>query len=284
MNVDQDALRRWIGHTEESTDIITPWPLAALAATLDRSDLPPRAGDTVPPLWHWLYFLSVYPLAMSGPDGHATRGEFLPPVPLPRRMWAGSRMVFHRPLVVGETVTRTSRIADVTCKTGRSGTLVFVIVRHTIQSGADLVIEEEHDIVYREMPQPGRVAVAVPPAPEAAAWSRDIQPDPVLLFRYSALTFNSHRIHYDRAYAVKTEGYPGLIVHGPLLATLMLDLLRRQRPAATVRTFTFRALAPIFDLAPFAVCGNPDDARAGARLWVRAPDGSLAFDGSATLA
>lgn len=281
---DAEALQRWVGKSETRTDVIDARPVELLSATLDRDDPPPRRGDALPPLWHWLYFLPVYRQSEVGPDGHATRGGFLPPVPLPRRMWAGSRIEWHRPLAIGDEVSRESRIVSVTPKSGRSGALVFVVVRHEIARGAELALSEEHDIVYRELQPPGADAgVAAAAASEPAAWTRRIVPDDVLLFRYSALTFNSHRIHYDRRYVTEVEGYPGLVVHGPLLATLLVDLLRRHRPAAGLRRFEFRALAPLFDIAPFDVCGRPQSVDTVA-LWAQSSDGAVAMRATAALA
>jgi 3-methylfumaryl-CoA hydratase len=218
-----------------------------------------------------------------GPDGHAKRGGFLPPVPLPRRMWAGSRLEFLAPVRAGQAISRTSRIADVRLKEGRTGPLVFVKVHHEIRAEGQLAIHEEHDIVYRDLPAPGEPAPAGVPAPTNASWTREIHPDDVLLFRYSALTFNGHRIHYDRRYVTEVEGYPGLIVHGPLIATLLLDLLRRQLPTVQVRRFEFKAMKPIFDIAPFSVCGRMDSDKT-VRLWAVTPEGHLAMDASAALA
>ncbi|MEW5889692.1 MAG: MaoC family dehydratase N-terminal domain-containing protein [Pseudomonadota bacterium] len=279
-----DRLQEWIGKSETLTDQVTATPVAALAATLDRDDPRPQPGDALPPLWHWLYFLPLHKQSELGPDGHARRGGFLPPVPLPRRMWAGSRLEFHQPLRVGEAMARTSRIMNVEYKSGRSGDLVFVLVRHEISGARGLAITEEHDIVYRPLPVPGAPAPAPTPAPADAAWERTIVPDDVLLFRYSALTFNGHRIHYDRRYVTEVEGYPGLVVHGPLIATLLLDLLRRRLPQARVARFAFRALRPLFDSAPFAVCGRPEADARTIKLWARDAGGNLAMDASATLA
>jgi 3-methylfumaryl-CoA hydratase len=286
MTVDIEHLRRWIDRTEVAEDTVTVAPLRALTATLDRDDPPQRAGDAVPPCWHWLYFLPVYRQSELGPDGHPRRGGFLPPVPLPRRMWAGSRIGFVAPLRVGQAIARSSRIQDVRLKEGRSGPLVFVNVRHEIHADGALAIHEEHDIVYRENPRPGEPAPAGVAAPADAPWSRRIVPDDVLLFRYSALTFNGHRIHYDRRYVTTVEGYPGLVVHGPLQATLLLDLLRRELPAARVTGFSFKAVKPIFDVAPFDVCGRLDDDAGNktVQLWARTPDGHVAMDARATLA
>jgi Uncharacterized conserved protein len=274
----------FIGRSESRADRVTAAPVAALAATLDRDDPKPREGDVLPPLWHWLYFLPIHRQSEIGPDGHAKRGAFLPPVPLPRRMWAGGRFTFMAPLHVGERIERESKILDVTSKEGRSGRLVFVVVRHTIRGVGGDAIAEEHDIVYRD--EPGGEARPSPPvpAPAEAAWSRQIHPDPVLLFRYSALTFNGHRIHYDRRYVTETEGYPGLIVHGPLVATLLVDLLRRSLPEAALCTFAFRAVSPLFDTAPFDLRGQPAADGSGARLWAASATGALAMDATAAFA
>lgn len=288
MTVDIEALRKWVGRSETSNDVVTTFPVTAMTATLDRDDPPPRNGDVLPPLWHWLYFLPVYRHSEAGPDGHARRGGFLPPVPLPRRMWAGSRVQFQRPLRVGEPIRRVSTIKNVTHKAGRSGDLVFVVVRHEVSTADQIAISEEHDIVYREAPRggdrPAESASASSTAPADAPWQRIVRPDPLLLFRYSALTFNGHRIHYDRSYVTEVEGYAGLVVHGPLLATLMLDLVRRERPDASITHFVFRALRPVLDTAPFRVCGSPQSGTNEVALWVLGADGARAMEGSATLA
>lgn len=262
-------------------DLVTAAPVAALAATLDLRRDDPRPGDALPPLWHWLYFLPFHRQSELGPDGHARRGGFLPPVDLPRRMWAGGRVEFHRPLRVGRDVTRVSRIADVTFKEGSSGPLVFVLVRHEISDADGLALTEEHDIVYRGHPRPEESAPAPRNSPADALWERTIHPDDVLLFRYSALTFNGHRIHYDRRYATQVEGYPGLVVHGPLIATLLVDLIREHLPGATVTRFEFRAVSPIFDTAAFTVAGKPEADGKTIRLWAKAASGALAMSATA---
>ncbi|MES2945224.1 MAG: MaoC family dehydratase N-terminal domain-containing protein [Pseudomonadota bacterium] len=282
MTLDIDYLRGWIGRTETLEDQVTAAPLRALTATLDRDDAPTGPAGTLPPCWHWLYFLPTHRQSEIGSDGHLLRGGFLPPVPLPRRMWAGSSISFHAPLHVGQTLRRSSRISDVQIKDGRTGPLVFVRVHHEIEGDGRLAVVDEHDIVYRDLPAPDEPAAAPLAAAGEGHWSRRIVPDDVLLFRYSALTFNGHRIHYDRKYVTHVEGYPGLIVHGPLIATLLLDLLRRQLPDACVKTFVFRALKPLFDTAPFLVCGRQDDVET-VKLWACTEDGQLAMDATATL-
>jgi len=202
------ALRSWQGRTESIEDLITSAPMRALSATLDRSDADPTHGTELPPLWHWLYFLPHHAQSEIGVDGHAKRGGFLPPVPLPRRMWAGGRLHWHAPLKVGDAVKRTSTILSVTHKTGRAGDLLFVVVKHDIHNASGLCVSEEHDIVYRPAAQKGELSPAPIPAPQKSKWQRDVVPDAVLLFRYSALTFNGHRIHYDRSYVTVVEGYP----------------------------------------------------------------------------
>ncbi len=278
----------WIGRSETSDDVAALDPALRLAATLDRADLLARLqtrGESLPPCWHWLYFLPRAPHSALGADGHPAKGGFLPPVALPRRMWAGSRIEFIAPIAFGAPMRRTSTIQRVEEKRGRSGALTLVTVRHEIHADGTPAVVDEHDIVYREAPQPGTQSTAAPAQDQPvrhADFRRTIVPDPVLLFRYSALTFNGHRIHYDRRYVTEVEGYPGLVVHGPLQATLLLDLLDRELPAARVARFAFRALAPIFDVAPFDVCG----ARAGdgARLWTLTPDGRVALDATAEFA
>ena len=275
---------RWIGKTEAVTDTITATPYAALSATLDRDPEQPPAGTPLPPLWHWLYFLPLYRQSEVGPDGHAQRGGFLPPIPLPRRMWAASQLEFNRPLRVGDAIRRVSTITDVSEKSGRTGALVFVKVRHEIRANdeASPAIVEFHDIVFREAPKDVDVS---PPrvAPAQSRWQRRVVPDAVLLFRYSALTFNAHRIHYDRKYVTGVEGYPGLVVHGPLIATLLLDLLREKLPDATVRRYEFRAVRPLFDTNAFDVCGEPARDGRSVRLWAKDHEGSLAMDATAEI-
>ena len=277
----------WIGRTELQQDVITPVPWAALAATLDRPlpDPGPAPGTPLPALWHWLYFLPLAPQSALGPDGHPRRGDFLPPVALPRRMWAGSELDFAEPLYLGDRLERRSTIEQVSSKTGRSGPLVFVTVRHEIRrpGAAAPALTERHHIVYRDRPGVGDAPAPRLPAPAAGRWRQDLQPDAVLLFRYSALTFNGHRIHYDRSHATGAEGYPGLVVHGPLIATLLLGLLQRERPRARVRGFRFRALHPAFDGQPLSLHGEPAADGRSVALWASDADNGLCMQAEATL-
>ncbi|MBB1603774.1 MaoC family dehydratase N-terminal domain-containing protein [Variovorax sp. UMC13] len=287
-DTDMHRLTEWIGRSETHTDVVTAAPVAALSATLDRDDPLPVDGDELPPPWHWLYFLPQTRRRDIGTDGHARRGGFLPPVPLPRRMWAGSQLQFHQPLRIGETVTRVSRIAEVKVRTGRTGTLVFVKVQHELSGAGGLAVTDVHDIVYREAPVPETPAPVPAQASPDPVWVREVVPDEVLLFRYSALTFNGHRIHYDQLYVTQVEGYAGLVVHGPLIATLLLDHLRDRlaahRPDAVIRSFEFRALSPIVHTERFAACAEPQSDGLGVRLWARKASGVLCMEATATLA
>lgn len=258
----------WVGRSETRHDIATAAPLVGLAALLDHDAPPPAA---VPPLGHWLYFLPDARQSAIGDDGHPRRddGGLLPPVPLPRRMWAGGRVDFLAPIAVGAALTRVTTIAAIRAKRGASGDLLFVTLQHDIAADGVRAIREEQDLVYRAPAAAAAPAVsASPPAePEPADAIRRVTPDPVLLFRYSALTFNAHRIHYDRDYARDVEGYAGLVVHGPLIATLLIDHARLELPGLTPRHFSFRAEAPLIDGAPFDLCLTREGS--GVRLWAR---------------
>jgi 3-methylfumaryl-CoA hydratase len=274
--VDYESLKNWVGRSEQAEDIAVAAPLAGLAATLDYK-VPPWTAGEVPPLGHWLYCLPRAQQSELAEDGHPKRGGFLPPVPLPRRMWAGGRFTFDSPLRIGERLERKSTITEVKYKTGRSGALVFVTVLHELSTASGKALTEVQDIVYREAPPPGEPAIRqTASAPSCKAdWTRTIVPDPTQLFRFSALTFNAHRIHYDRQYCQQVEGYPGLVVHGPLTATLLMDLFLRHHPGVRVKSFAFRGQRPLFDIYPFTVCGA--EQTDGAELWALDHEGQAAM-------
>jgi 3-methylfumaryl-CoA hydratase len=281
MEMDINHLRSWIGKKESHEDTATGFPVAALSATLDRKDPPPKTGDVIPHSGHWLYFLETASNTELGHDGHPKRGGFLPPVPLPRRMWAGGRIDFRAPVRIGDALRRESEILSVEAKSGNSGNLVFVTVRHTVSANGTTAIVEEHDIVYRDAAKPGDAGPAGKPAPQLAAWRRDLQASEAVLFRYSAITFNGHRIHYDIDYCRQAEGYPGLIVHGPLQTTLLLDLCRRNDPRP-VRTLDYRATHPVFHQETFSVNGQPSGDGKSVELWTANASGCYAMRGTAT--
>lgn len=274
---------QWIGSTEQRDDIISLSPALGVEATLDNDDSPLQAGSPLPPLWQWFYFLPQVPSSRIGQDGHPERGGFLPSVALPRRMFAGARMRFTEPLIIGEPASRHGEVIKITEKSGASGKLVFVTVRYRIFQDDKLRIEEEQDIVYREPgePLPAPKPLDSLPAPAQGSWSRTVSPDPVLLFRFSALTFNAHRIHYDRPYAMNEEGYPGLVVHGPLTAVLLMELVRKHGTGA-VKSFSFRGKAPLFDLTPFQLIATPQPDHVDLQA-VRA-DGAVTMQASAEFA
>lgn len=281
--LDESVLKTWIGKSQRSVDMIDVGQAQRMQSTLDRDPIL-SDGDALPPLWHWIYFLEPSRMSILGRDGHPKLGNFIPPVDLPRRMWAGGRFEFQAPVRLGENITKTSTIKDVSLKHGRTGALCFVTVRHELHDlDGDFRLAEEHDIVYREDPKPGATPPPPPNPPKDAQWSRTIRPSPVMLFRYSALTFNGHRIHYDRDYSRDIEGYKGLVFHGPLTATLLADLAIGQRTETALTGFSFRATAPLLDTVPFTIYGKSGENgnKETLKLWAETPEGGLAMEASA---
>jgi len=258
-----------VGKTQILTDAMDPARASALKAALGLPGGPVAAGAALPPFFHQIYFWEARPPGELGRDGHPKTGGFLPDLGLPRRMWAGGRLAFAAPLRAGIAAEKTSVIERTAEKQGRSGPLAFVTVRHDLRQERRLCVTEHHDIVYRKDPAPGTLRPRPPEAPDVAESTEETMFNPTLLFRYSALTFNGHRIHYDRDYAREVEGYDGLVVHGPLLAQLLM--LKAERELGPLAAFQFRATAPLMDFEPAALC------RTGRALWVRGPDGSSAW-------
>ncbi|MEL6783616.1 MAG: MaoC family dehydratase N-terminal domain-containing protein [Pseudomonadota bacterium] len=274
-NLDRHHLGQWVGKSESAKDTLHAAQARLMQATLDQTPNL-QTGAALPPLWHWAYFLTGLPMGALGRDGHAAKGEFLPPVPLPRRMWAGGRLTFHDAPKLGDTLTKTSTIKTVTVKEGRSGTLCFVTVEHVLTDQNDAPrVTEEQDLVFREDPAPDAPAPKPTAPPEGSVASRTITPSTVQLFRYSALTFNGHRIHYDRDYCRHVEGYPGIIVHGPLIATLLAGFAQEQAGKA-LKAFNFRAVSPLFDTAAFAIHTDGQGL-----VWAQTPEGNLAMKAEA---
>ncbi|TVQ53572.1 MAG: acyl-CoA dehydrogenase [Rhodobacteraceae bacterium] len=281
------AYADWIGRETEATCVVAPESADLMAATLDRDDPAYAPGDPLPPMWSWMAFRPHARRSQLGPDGHPARGGFLPPVALPRRMFGGARFRYLAPLPVGEEIRRVSRIAGVEGKRGGSGVMVVVTVAQTYWVGGVARVEEEQDIIYREAAAPGNAPGAAPPAPPPekpipqTPWRAVWTPDTMTLFRYSALTFNAHRIHFDRPYAEGEEGYPGLVVHGPLTATLLAELCR-DRAGRPLSAWSFRARAPLFDTGPITLTGTPTET--GATLGAYDARGQLALSAEATFA
>ncbi|MFY0691727.1 MAG: MaoC family dehydratase N-terminal domain-containing protein [Paracoccaceae bacterium] len=279
--LDINILQNWIGKTETSTDFIDAGRARRMQVTLDREpDF--TEGQELPPFWHYLYFNPEVPASRLKEDGHEKLGRFLPPVSLPRRMWAGGKVEIDRPLYCGETCVKTSTIRDVALKDGRSGPLCFVTVDHDFSVEGAHRFTERQNIVYREMPAPGSAQPAGKPAPQDPSDGFAVTPDPVLLFRYSALIFYSHRIHYDADYTRDVEGYPGLVVHGPLIAALLSEFGRNQQHDKDLKSLEIRALSPLFAPDPFHVEAR-NEAHA-TRAWARKADGSLAMTVDLTFA
>ncbi|MBS0449992.1 MAG: acyl-CoA dehydrogenase [Proteobacteria bacterium] len=279
--IDLGYLREWIGREQSSEQVIDPFPARALTGLLDRT-AGPGEGDALLLPWHWLYFLDAPARSQIGADGHPQRGGFLPPVPLPRRMWAAGRMQAHAPLVIGRKARKVSTVRNIDLKDGKTGPLVFVTVAHELSQDDRTCLVEEQNIVYREALTAPAPSPPGESAPEMGEWDRELIPDSALLFRFSALTYNGHRIHYDRDYAMQVEFYPALVVHGPLLATLLLDLVQRERPHASLASFSFRALRPAFVGAPLRICGA--STATGAELWTRDADGFTGMKATAVFA
>lgn len=277
--LDLDHLKQWIGRTTEASDIVTAQLTKGLRATLFQEIGDPVTGEIAPYTVHWCLAQPVFPHDQLGPDGHPTRGGFLPPVPLPRRMWAGGELNFIDPLRVGDLATRVSRISDIAVKAGSTGQLCFVSVEHTITTPRGVAIRERHDIVYRDMGGTPAAPAKAPPPPPVAQHRESHVSDPVLLFRYSALTFNGHRIHYDRDYVTKVEGYPGLIFHGPLQAALLVEFAAKLKGKVPGK-FSYRGLQPLFEGSEFSVNANPTDA--GLELWTANAERQPTMKGTAT--
>ena len=277
--LDKKLLEQWLGKCQDSTDYVDVRPANMLRATIAHGRPQFQHGDTLPAAWHWLYFLDMPAMDKLGRDGHAALGDFLPPVALPVRMWAGARLRHHQPVRIGDKLKKSSVIKRITRKSGKSGELCFVTVNHRIFSGKTLKLEEDHDIVYRE--DTGKAPGTSPPlAPTDAVISTTVEPDTTLLFRYSALTFNGHRIHYDVDYCREVEGYPGLVVHAPLTATLLLELVNKYRSqdhaTTSVLEFSFRAVSPLFHDRPFTLGLKPSGENT-LEAWAANPDGRLAM-------
>ncbi|WP_019936668.1 MaoC family dehydratase N-terminal domain-containing protein [Bordetella sp. FB-8] len=268
--MNQPASAVWIGHSEIMPDSLDATAVGRVTATLGGPVL--KAGDPLPPLWQWAFFISATSMDSVGPDGLPVRSGFLPSAGNDRnRMWAGGRVEFNTPLRVGVPAERRSTVIDVKEKAGRTGSLIFLTARHEYWQDGAIAISEERDIVYRQ-PSPPKLE-GTEPAP-AAAWRETMHPTPVLLFRYSAVTFNDHRIHYDHPYVTQQEGYPGLVVHGPIIATMMVAAFQHAHPDGTLLSLSYRGLRPLIAPKPFDVAGRVI-APGVAQLWAE-QDGTLA--------
>ncbi|HTZ24534.1 MAG TPA: MaoC family dehydratase N-terminal domain-containing protein [Streptosporangiaceae bacterium] len=274
-----EMIAGWAPEPAEATETITAGPAIALSGLLDREPAVTGPGDPIPPLWHWLYFLDGPATSDLGPDGHPAAGHFMPPIPERRRMYAGGRASYAGAIRCGDEITRRSELADATVKQGRTGELLFVTVRSVFTRAGAVLATEEQDLVYRSGPPLAGATGPRRPVPgeDRGPWRIQIVPDPVLLFRFSALTYNAHRIHYDADYATAVEGHPGLVVHGPLLALLCFELPRRHAPRHRVTQLSFRARSPVYVGQRCTVTGGPSgDGGARCAMAVTGPDGAAA--------
>jgi 3-methylfumaryl-CoA hydratase len=281
-----DELRTHIGRRQTATDVLHPGPANLLRLAFDRPEPELRAGDALPPAWLALYFLPQYRPGELRPDGSPRDAGVVPPMPLPRRMFAGERVRFHRPLRIGDAVRRETELADISLKSGSTGTLVFATVVNRVFGPEGLALEDERRTVFREEVKTGdrNQAPRRDPAPADVPWRKRVSADPVLLFRFSALTFNSHRIHYDYLWATRTEGYPALVVHGPLTTALLIDFARDCHPGRTLRGYATQARAPLFEGAPFELRGRPTADGRAAEFWAVTPEGTIAMSAEVELA
>lgn len=284
--IDADALKRHIGTRMEDQDVATRAPLAAYIATFERPEVPPADGEAIPPGWHIGYFLAMSPRSTLAADGLPTGSGVLPKIPLPRRMYAGTRLTFHSPIRVGDPLTRVTELTDLQVRQGSTGTLIFTTQTRRISTPRGLALTEDYDSAFREEVAAGAKS-GIPKrdeVPSGMPWRRTITTDPVSLFRFSAITFNPHRIHYDRPYATGTEGYPGLVVHGPYSQACLMDFIRDHTPGRTMTSFTMRARAPLFDTDPFDLVGRPSEDGKGCEVWAVTPSGTIAMQATATFA
>ena len=275
-----ECLKKWVGPEEIVEEFLNPIKVDGFHAVFDSTEAPAIIGDSAPNGIHWMVARSSKAHSLLGKDGHSNRGSFIPPLSLPRRMWAGSEIHFYNPLIVGETIERRSCFDSIYHKEGNTGNLIFVKIRHDYRINQKLCTQELQTLVYREAPQRDEVKPEKNTISDQPDWKQSIIPDSVLLFRYSALTFNGHRIHYDRRYCIEQEGYPGLLVHGPLQATLLLDLCRKHKPGKQINFFKFRAMSPVFDGVKIEICGKEDNGLA--YLWIKGPQDELTMKAEAS--
>jgi len=286
MTIDIEPLRKQLGRKIEDEDLVTAAPIKAMICTFDRDEEVPAPGEPIAPGWHLCFLHSYARRASLGKDGAAAEGGVLPRIPMPRRMYAGSTFTFEGDIRMGDKLRRELEFTDIQLRQGSTGTLIVTTQTRRLFTPRGLALTEAANTVFREEVKTGEKS-GVPvreAAPADAPWRRTITPDPVMLFRYSAVTFNPHRIHYDRTYCLEVEGYPGLVVHGPFAQQCLFDLLRDSMPGRRIKTFSVRARAPLFDNAPFDVIGRPTADGKGAELWTVTPNGTIAAQATATLA
>jgi len=284
--IDEEALRRHIGKSAMEEDVATAAPIAMLIATFDREEPPPREGTPIPQGWHIGYFLNMAPQSSLTQDGLPQGAGVLPPMPLPRRMYAGCRITFHDDIRIGDKLVKETTLSDIQVRKGSTGTLIFATQTRRISTPRGPALTEEYQSAFREEVKEGQKS-GIPKreeVPTGLPWRRTVKANAVSLFRFSAITFNPHRIHYDKPYAMGVEGYPGLVVHGPYSQHCLSDFIRDMNPGKRMATFSMRARAPLFEDEPFDLVGRPSEGGRGADVWALTPSGTIAMQATATFA
>jgi 3-methylfumaryl-CoA hydratase len=273
-----ETFNAYVGRSRAEHDVVTASQAQAMAALLDRDPAEFRVGVALPEYWHWIYFKPIVPQSNLGTDGHPRRGTFLPPIALPRRMWAGGRLQFLQPIGIDDEIGRRTEILSVKEKDGRSGKLVVLKLRHLISNASGPCVDEQQDLVYCEIPKPDQTSRQPTLPPDDLDWQETFTPNAVILFRFSALTFNSHRIHYDYPYVTQVEGYRGLVVHGPLTALLLLEAAKRHATPAPI-SYEYRAIGPLFNDEPITLAGRTKTDATESEIWAVGPTGAVAMQG-----
>jgi 3-methylfumaryl-CoA hydratase len=276
-----ERFKSYVGKSETATDVVTASAMVKFAATLGLDDPPLHKGAAIPPGWYGAFFPASHRPDRMRTDGQASGGGIAPPIPLPRRRIGGTRVMFHQPLKIGDEIKRVTEIADVQVDDGPSGAMVTVIERNSISNGQGLAVVEERDLVMLSEARAEAAPAKPPSAPAEAAWKQVVEPNPPLLFRFSAIRFNSHRIHYDRDYVTKVEKLPGLVVQSSLVSQLMVEMCRREVPGRQLSQFDFKSWRQIYDTGKFSIAGNPPQDGRGAELWAIDSEGRVAMTATA---
>ena len=279
-----ESFKSYIGKSEKATDVVTASAMRKFAATLGQEDPPTDKGSPIPPGWYGAFFPASHRPSQMRTDGQASGGGIVPPIPLPRRRIGGTRVRFEEPLRIGDEITRVTEIADVQIDDGPSGAMATVIERNSISNSRGLAVVEERDMVMLSEARAEAAPASAPTVPAQAKWLELIEPNPPLLFRFSAIRFNSHRIHYDRDYVTKIEKLPGLVVQSSLISQLLIEMCRKQLPARQLRSFDFKSVRQIYDTGKFTIAGNPAADGREAELWALDSDGRVAMSAIAKFA
>jgi 3-methylfumaryl-CoA hydratase len=279
-----ESFKSYIGKSETASDVVTASAMLKFAATLGQDNPPMEKGAAIPPGWYGGFFPASHRPSQMRTDGQASGGGIAPPIPLPRRRIGGTRMIFQEPLRIGDDISRVTEIADIQIDDGPSGAMVTVVERNTISSNRGTGVIEERDLVMLSEKRAESMTATPPAVPAQASWQEVIEPNPPLLFRFSAIRFNSHRIHYDRDYVTKIEKLPGLVVQSSLVSQLMIEMCRKQMPASRLTSFDFKSYRQIYDIGKFTLAGTPTGDSREAQLWALDANGNLAMTATAKFA